>query len=66
MSTIEEIANAISRLPPEELALFRAWFAAFGAEAWDRQLEQDVKAGRLDSLADEAVKDLREGRTTEL
>ena len=35
-------------------------------EAWDRQLEADVKAGKLDQLAEEALEDLRSGRCTDL
>ena len=35
-------------------------------EAWDRQLEKDVKAGKLDQLAEEALEDLRAGRCTDL
>ncbi len=38
----------------------------FDADAWDKQLEEDVNAGRLDDLADEAIRDMREGRCTEL
>jgi hypothetical protein len=66
MSTIQEIENAVRHLSPDELAVFRAWFAEFDADLWDRQLEQDVAAGRLDKLAEEALTDLREGRCTEL
>ncbi len=66
MSTIQEIEQAVSKLSREELSSFRAWFAGFDAEAWDRQLEEDVRAGRLDALADEAVRELREGRCKEL
>ena len=65
MSTIEEIGDAGRRLSPTELAQIRAWFAEFDAAAWDRQIEQDVAAGRLDALADEALDDLRQGRCTE-
>ena len=35
----------------------------FDAAEWDTQFEQDVSAGRLDALADEALDDLRQGRT---
>jgi hypothetical protein len=63
MSTIDEIEHAVSELSREELSEFRAWFLAFDATAWDRQFEQDVAAGRLDALADEALSDLRAGRT---
>jgi hypothetical protein len=64
--TLHEIENAIAGLPADELATFRAWFQEFDAEVWDRQLEEDVKAGRLDGLAAEAMEDYRQGRTTEL
>ena len=64
--TLHEIENAVAGLPPEELTRFRAWFIEFDAEAWDRQFEEDVRAGRLDALAEEALDDHRAGRTTEL
>ncbi|NEQ38722.1 MAG: hypothetical protein F6K40_21600 [Okeania sp. SIO3I5] len=63
---VEEIERAVSQLSPEELAVFRAWFAEFDAEAWDRQFETDVAAGKLDTLAEEALQDLKEGRCTDL
>ena len=65
MSTVEEIEDAVRRLSPAELAAFQEWFAEFDAAAWDRQLEADVAAGRLDALADEALDDLRQGRCTD-
>ncbi len=65
MDTIEEIEAAVRRLSPAELAAFRAWFAEFDATAWDHQIEEDVAAGRLDALADEALNDLRQGRCTD-
>jgi hypothetical protein len=66
MSTVEKIKEAIRKLSPEELSAFRAWFAEFDAAVWDQQFEEDVAAGRLDQLADEALRDLREGRCTDL
>ena len=66
MSTIQEIERAVTDLPPEELAEFRRWFLEFDAAEWDRQFEEDVAAGRLDALADEALADLRAGRTRPL
>lgn len=66
MGTVKEIEEAIRRLAPADLEAFRAWFAEFDAEAWDRQLEADVAAGRLDRLAEEALADLRQGRCTDL
>ena len=66
MSTITEIEQAVRQLPAEDLAAFRAWFAEFDAGIWDRQFEDDVAAGRLDALAEEAIEDLRQGRCTDL
>ncbi len=66
MSTREEIQRAIRSLSIEDLSRFRAWFLAFEAEAWDRQIAGDAVAGRLDRLAREALVDLRTGRTREL
>ena len=65
MSTIAEIADAVRRLSPEDLAAFREWFVQLDAEARDRQIEEDVAAGRLVSLAEEALEDLSQGRCTE-
>lgn len=65
MSSVNEIEEAVLRLPAAELAEFRAWFAEFDAEAWDRRIEDDVALGRLDALADGALQDLRAGRCTE-
>lgn len=55
MSTIQEIERAVSELTPQELVEFRQWFHEFDAAEWDRQFEDDVAAGRLDALADEAL-----------
>ena len=66
MSRVEEIEIQITALTPEELQAFRAWFAEFDAALWDRQLEADAAAGKLDGLAKQALKDHREGRSREL
>jgi hypothetical protein len=66
MSTVQELQKAVSQLPHEDLAAFRTWFAEFDAALWDRQFEADVAAGRLDQLGEEALKDLGEGRCTDL
>jgi len=65
MSGVNEIEEAVLRLTAAELDAFRTWFAEFDAASWDRQMEGDVAAGRLDSLADEALEDLRTGRCTD-
>jgi hypothetical protein len=66
VSTIKDIETAVKQLSRDELSAFRTWFFEFDAEAWDRQFEQDVRTGRLDRLADEALRELQEGRCTDL
>lgn len=56
MSNVAEVDRAIERLSAEELKAFRAWFAERDAAEWDRQFEADAKAGKLDGMADEALK----------
>jgi hypothetical protein len=64
--TIEDIEKAVSKLPPDQLAKFRAWFEEFDAARFDEKIERDAKSGRLDRLADQALDDLRKGRAREL
>jgi len=66
MNNIHEIESAVTGLTPEDLSRFREWFFEFDAEEWGRQFEEDVAAGRLDALADEALSDLSAGRTKPL
>jgi hypothetical protein len=55
MDKVESLEREVEKLTDEELAAFRDWFAKFDADAWDRQMEADVKAGKLDRLATEAL-----------
>jgi len=64
--TIHEIEQAITELPPNELARFRQWFEEFDAQVWDEQFERDAKSGKLDKLADNAKSDFRAGKAKEL
>lgn len=66
MSKMKEIESQIKELSSDELAAFRQWFADFDAEAWDRQFEADVKAGKLDGLAARALQDHADGRSKQL
>ncbi|HEY5140803.1 MAG TPA: hypothetical protein VIJ25_16035 [Methylococcales bacterium] len=66
MNVISEIEVAVAKLSREDLSTFRDWFHLFDADAWDKQFEDDVAAGRLDALAEEALFDLLEGRCTDL
>lgn len=66
MTRVEELANEIQRLSRQELAAFREWFRKYDSDEWDKEIEEDVLAGRLDKLANEAIAEHKAGRTKEL
>ena len=66
MITLEDIEKAVTELPTDQLAKFRAWFEAFEAARFDQKIERDAAAGRLDRLAEQALADFRGGRAREL
>lgn len=66
MTTVKEIEAAITRLSKDEFNIFRAWFAEYDAEVWDKQIEKDVKTGKLDNLAENAIEDFKKDRCTKL
>ena len=66
MSEVEQLESRIQNLSPEELATFRAWFLEFDARVWDKQIEADLKAGKLSGLIAEALADYKAGKAREL
>lgn len=66
MGKIEAIEEQFEKLSPDELVAFRRWYAAFDAEAWDRQFGTDVKAGKLDAFADNALRAHTSGQSKPL
>ena len=64
--SVLELEQAISQLPPEELSRFAEWFEEYMADQWDRQIERDVAAGRLDHIIRKVDKDIDAGRATPL
>ena len=66
MGKVKDLETQIQELTPAELAAFRKWFTKFDADNWDREFEADVRAGKLDALAERALHDHRAGRSTKL
>ena len=66
MGTVERIEREIETLSPTEFGEFRRWFREFDARVWDQQIEEDIHAGRLDTLAEEALKAFQSGKATQL
>ncbi len=66
MTKLESVEREVQAFSPSELAAFRRWFHKFDAAAWDRQLEQDIDAGKLDQWAARALQSLESEECTEL
>jgi hypothetical protein len=66
MSEVEQIEKRIEGLSRDDLANFREWFLDFDAAVWDRQIEADSEAGKLDSLITEATADHAAGKVRDL
>jgi hypothetical protein len=60
--SLGELETAVARLPDDELAAFARWFEEFLADAWDRRIETDIQAGRLDEAGRKADADFEAGR----
>lgn len=48
--SVQEIESAITRLPVTEVSELMSWLSEHHARLWDRQIEEDLDAGRLDAL----------------
>lgn len=66
MSTVEEIKQAVQKLSLEQRAEFAKWFNDWEDDDWDREIERDVKAGKLDKLLQQVDADIEAGRLTEV
>ena len=66
MATVLEIKQAILDLPKAEYAELMEWLREVDEEEWDRQIEADAMAGKLDSLAAEAREAKANGTLTDL
>ena len=63
---IKEIESAVTQLSSEKLDEFSKWFEEFMADQWDRQIEADILAGRLNAAGQRADEDFIAGRAMPL
>lgn len=66
MSTVEEIKDAISKLPEDQYHAIREWFSEEDWKGWDSQIQQDSESGALDFLIKEARAEKKKGKLEEL
>lgn len=66
MSKIDDLKAEIERLPSEDLAELFRWLSDKEWEKWDRQIELDSQAGKLDFLIQEARQEKSKGKLKDL
>jgi len=59
--SVEEIETAIARLSAQDFAQLVRWIDDYRARLWDKQIEDDLEAGRLDVLLTEVDKEYEAG-----
>ena len=64
--SITEIEAAIVNLPSAEIDKLMTWLEEYHAKMWDKQIADDLDAGRLDSLLDEVNVEIEAGLATPL
>ena len=66
MSTVAEIENALQALPVRDAWTVAGWLQHYLDEKWDRRIDADLAAGKLDKLAEKAIGDYHAGRVKPL
>jgi hypothetical protein len=60
--SLHELETAVTKLAAEDLTSFARWFEEYLADAWDRRIEADIQAGRLDEAGRRADVAFEAGR----
>ena len=66
MMQVEQLQKEIEALPERDFLRLSRWFAEKDWQRWDKQLESDVAAGKLDFLIEEALSAKQQGRLKDL
>lgn len=66
MNALEQLEQQVLQLSSGDLAKFRAWFLELDHQLWDKEIEADFWAGKLDRLINEARAELKAGKTRAL
>jgi len=66
MRKVEEIERQIRGLSASEFAELREWLLEQDWAAWDKQIESDAAAGKLQNMVSEAKAEFDPGKTRKL
>jgi len=64
--SLQDLEAEISKLPERDFAAFAHWFDQYRADAWDRRIEEDIQAGRLDEAGRRADAEFEAGNCSPL
>jgi len=63
---VYELIENIKKLPKKDLKILLEWIEEFEQKLWDQEFERDVRLGKLDKLAEQAIKDFQADKCQEL
>ena len=66
MNQLETIEKQITELDRDSYNRLRDWFLEFDYSVWDKKIESDSNAGKLDFLINAALTEYHEGKTKDL
>ncbi len=66
MTSVQKLVKEIQGLSRDERKSLRRWFERFDAAVWDKEFEADAKAGKLERLAERALREHRAGKSKPL
>jgi len=66
MAKVDELKTEIERLPSEQFAELARWLSEKDWERWDKEIEADSVAGKLDFLVREALGEKAKGTLKDL
>jgi hypothetical protein len=66
MNKLEAIEKQIAELDQDSFTRLRDWVIDFDHSVWDRKIEADSKAGKLDFLINAALAEYHQGKTKDL
>jgi hypothetical protein len=62
MSTVQEIKQAVRKLPLSKRLKVVKWVTAFDNDEWDKEMSKDASSGKLNFLVREGKEALKKGR----
>ena len=64
--TVVEIETAIKQLSQDDFSNLMLWIDEYKNNEWDKQIEEDYRAGKLNHLINTALADIANGDVKEL